>query len=103
MKKNKYFPLAIFLISFVVYILGDRFMGQGYRGNLSHIESLTWKEISSNLPSYFIMSLLLTFIILQIIKQAKKVEAKNMDNARKRIEERKEKKKMQKSDKSKTS
>jgi len=96
MKKNKYLPLIIFFISFVVYVLGDRFMGQGYRGNLTPIESLTWEEIFSNLPVYLIMSLLLTFIVLKMLKLAKKEEAKNTENARKRIEEREKEKRMSK-------
>jgi len=83
MKKNKYLPLIIFFISFVVYVLGDRFMGQGYRGNLTPIESLTWEEIFSNLPVYLIMSLLLTFIVLKMLKLAKKEEAKNKEKKKK--------------------
>jgi len=91
MKENRYSPLIVFFVIFLAFVLGDRFLGNGYRGSLTPVESLTWKEIYSSIGEYLIISLLLTFGILQIIKKAKKVEAKNMENARKRIEEKERK------------
>jgi large-conductance mechanosensitive channel len=102
MRKNRYLPLVIFFILFVINVLGDRFLGQGYRAALTPIESLTWNEIYSKLPYYLILSLVLTFVILQILKEAEKAKARDIENARKRIEEKERKRKEQKEKESKS-
>jgi len=89
--KNKVFLFIGFLFSF---ILIDRFIGfPAARGDLYSIENESWEDIYHNLWLIITISLLFTFFGQKVYKFGKEQEKRDMDAARKRIEERERKEK----------
>ena len=99
--KKKY---AYFIVSFIFWIILivilNKTLGNVYVANLYATEPLTWAEIICNIPRYVIVSAALTTVLYYIYNSAQKNKEKREEEARKRIEARK--KKVQKSDESKT-
>jgi uncharacterized membrane protein (DUF106 family) len=93
----KIFAIA-FSSFFVVIIVLDKFFGYTDRFSTAYYEPLSWNEIFSNIPSLIIASIVVGLFSTVLYNEAKKVEAKNMENARKRIEEKERKEKGSKSD-----
>lgn len=89
MIKNKTkFGVVFFIILLSILILIMKFLGFMDRTTNTYHEPLSWNEIYLNLPKYAIWLFIATLGVVQIGKEAEKIEKKNLDAARKRIEER---------------
>lgn len=88
--------IIIFIFSLILFILVTKYLGHIDRFTTAYIEPTSWHAIYSNLLLFIIASLIITLVILQLIKKSNESKAKDIENARKRIEEREKEKKMSK-------
>jgi len=94
--KYKYFIISvIFWMTLIVYL--HKTLGYRHVANLYATDPLSWDEIINNIPIYFIGSIVMTVVIYFIYETAQKDKKNREDEARKRIEARKKKKKVQES------
>jgi len=101
LNKYKYFIISVvFWMALIIYL--HKTSGYRHVANLDATYPLSWDEIINNIPIYFIGSIVMTVVIYYIYKTAQKDKEKREEEARKRIEARKKKIKVQKSDESKT-
>ena len=88
----KIFTIA-FLFFFIVIIVIDKFFGYTDRFSTAYYEPLSWNEVFLNIPTLIVASTIVGLFSMILYNEAKNMEAKNMENARKRIEERERKEK----------
>ena len=98
MKKNRYLPFYIFFVFFTVLVLSTKILGYTGRANLYSSEPLSWNEIYNNLPIYIIASIVFTFGFLKILKYASEQQKRDVENAKKSIEESERKEKEENQD-----
>lgn len=94
--------LKIFAIAFssffILIIAFDKIFGYTDRFSTAYYEPLSWNEIYLNIPSLIIASIIVGLFSTILYNEAKKVEVKNLENARKRIEEKNKMKKEKKTE-----
>ena len=80
--------IAIFAFALILFIVASKYLGHIDRFTTAYIEPTSWQNIFSNLLLFIIASLIVTLILLQLIKKSNELKKKDIENARKRIEER---------------
>ena len=97
MKKNnfKVFIISSFCI-FIAIIIVYKFTGYTDRFSTAFFESISWNEIYLEIPRLIVASLIFGFFFTLLYKDIKKKDEKDIENARKRIEERERNDKMRK-------
>jgi mannitol-specific phosphotransferase system IIBC component len=83
--------IIIFIFSLILFVLVTKYLGHIDRFTTAYIEPTSWHDIYSNILLFIIASLIITLTILQLIKKSNESKAKDIENARKRIEEREKK------------
>jgi len=77
----------------IFFILIGHFFGIKIKGDLISQGPLSWSEIFQNLFVFIFAAILFTFFASKIYYDAQRIEKRDMDAARKRIEERERKEK----------
>lgn len=102
MKKINYkIFIFYFFCFFIPIILAEKYTGYIDRFSTAYHEPISWNEIYLGIPRLIIFSLIVGLVMTLFHNEAKKTEDKNIENARKRIEERERLEKEQKEKKSK--
>jgi hypothetical protein len=90
--------IITFISILLIFIFMFKFLGSTKRSTGAYYEPSSWFEIYLNLPLLTIGSFMLTVVYLWISKEGDKYDKRNLENARKRIEERERKEKELKSE-----
>jgi hypothetical protein len=92
--------LKIFIIAFLAFFFAIvaicKFTGFTNRFSSAYNESLSWYEVYLEIPKIIIGSLVAGFFSTIFYKNAERMDKKNINDARKRVEEREIKEKNQK-------
>lgn len=94
MEKNnkiKYvrFGVIIYILLLVIFILVLKNWGYPARYELVHSSPFSWSDIYTTLPQTLLLILFITIFITTIYVQGDRIKQRELDAARKRIEERK--------------
>jgi len=92
--KKRFFITTI--IIFIILIIGDRYIGIKGIANLYPTYTYSWIEISNNILFYLCWTLFISIPLNYGFEWAKNADKKNIENAKKRIEEREKQEKEQK-------
>ena len=84
--KKRFFILTV--IIFFTLIIGDRYFGIKGIANLYPTNTYSWNDISNNILFYLCWTLFISIPINYVLEWAKNVDKKNIEEAKKRIEER---------------
>lgn len=88
--------VIIFIITFIIISLSILYFGFYDRRTMGYNEPLSWNEYLSHLPGLIIILLLSTAILVILIHHWEDQKQKEIESARKRIEDRKKNKKERK-------
>lgn len=91
--------VIIFIITFIIISLSILYSGFYDRRTMGYNEPLSWKEYLSDLPGLIIILLLSTVILVILIHHWEDQKQKDIEAARKRIEEREKKEQYKKESK----